>query len=411
MPAVSGHFDCHGSIIPDPMSRPTGAWRQQPQPRPQLQRGLMWAASPAFRRQLVLLRSLLPCPPPHSSVAGIPPSTSSSSTFLRASHAMATSAGTVYEADAEGVVRRITPPLDRARHKGQAGKIAVIGGCREYTGAPYFAAISALKVGADLSHVFCTKDAATVIKSYSPELIVHPILEESYSVRDDEQASVSSKILTEVAKWMERFDCIVVGPGLGRDSFLLDCVSNIIRHAREANIPTVVDGDGLFLVTNNLSLVEGNPLAILTPNVYEYKRLVQKVLNCDVEDETASDQLNTLCQKIGEVTIMQKGKADLISDGKTVTQVSTFGSPRRCGGQGDVLSGSVAVFASWAHHLSSEQPIEKRVNPMTLGCIAGSLLLRKAASHAFEKNKRSTVTSDIIEFLGKSLEDICPAAY
>lgn len=37
--------------------------------------------------------------------------------------------------------------------------------------------------GADLSHVFCTKDAAPVIKSYSPELIVHPILEESYSIR------------------------------------------------------------------------------------------------------------------------------------------------------------------------------------------------------------------------------------
>lgn len=37
--------------------------------------------------------------------------------------------------------------------------------------------------GADLSHVFCTKDAAPVIKSYSPELIVHPVLEESYSVR------------------------------------------------------------------------------------------------------------------------------------------------------------------------------------------------------------------------------------
>lgn len=107
------------------------------------------------------------------------------------------------------------------------GKIAVIGGCREYTGAPYFSAISALKLvspyhaslqssvwpvsiclhlyiftsifcsllltlkmypnlllqGADLSHVFCTKDAAPVIKSYSPELIVHPILEESYSIR------------------------------------------------------------------------------------------------------------------------------------------------------------------------------------------------------------------------------------
>ncbi|KAF8701494.1 hypothetical protein HU200_033517 [Digitaria exilis] len=378
----------------------------------------MWATSPAFRRQLVLLRSFLPPSPPHpsSSVAGrfAPASYSSgSSSSLRASHAMAASAATVYEADAEAVVRRITPPLDRARHKGQAGKIAVIGGCREYTGAPYFAAISALKVGADLSHVFCTKDAATVIKSYSPELIVHPILEESYSVRNEERASVSSKILTEVAKWMERFDCIVVGPGLGRDSFLLDCVSNIMKHARQANIPTVVDGDGLFLITNNLGLVEGNPLAILTPNVYEYKRLVQKVLNCDVNEETASEQLTALCQKIGGVTIMWKGKADVISDGKTVTQVSTFGSPRRCGGQGDILSGSVAVFASWAQQfiLSNEQPTEKRVNPMTLGCIAGSLLLRKAASLAFEKNKRSTVTTDIIEFLGKSLEDICPAEH
>ncbi|PNT63736.1 hypothetical protein BRADI_4g20537v3 [Brachypodium distachyon] len=272
----------------------------------------------------------------------------------------------------------------------EQGKIAVIGGCREYTGAPYFAAISALKVGADLSHVFCTKDAATVIKSYSPELIVHPILEESYSVRDDERESVSSIILTEVTKWMERFDCIVVGPGLGRDSFLLD---------------------GLFLVTNNISLVEDNSLAILTPNVYEYKRLVQKVLNCDVDEENASEQLTTLCQKIGGVTIMKKGKADVISDGKQVTQVSTFGSPRRCGGQGDILSGSVALFSSWARHflLSNDQPTEKSVNPMILGCIAGSLLLRKAAGLAFEKKKRSTVTTDIIEFLGKSLEDICPA--
>jgi ATP-dependent NAD(P)H-hydrate dehydratase len=38
---------------------------------------------------------------------------------------------------------------------------------------------------------------------------------------------------------------------------------------------------------------------------------------------------------------------------------------------------------------------------MILGCIAGSLLLRKAASLGFEKNKRSTVTTDIIDFLGQ----------
>ena len=94
-----------------------------------------------------------------------------------------------------------------------------------------------------------------------------------------------------------------------------------MRHARQANIPTVVDGvwlltslmhfilgvdlefvlyglqDGLFLITNNIGLVEDNSLAILTPNVYEYKRLVQKVLNCEVNEENASEQLTALCQK------------------------------------------------------------------------------------------------------------------
>lgn len=316
------------------------------------------------------------------------------------------------EADSEKILKAITPSLDPSKHKGQAGKVAVIGGCREYTGAPYFSAISALKIGADLSHIFCTKDAAPVIKGYSPELIVHPILEESYTIRDEEKGSFSEKVHTEINKWMERFDCLVVGPGLGRDTFLLDCVSEIMKHARESNIPIIIDGDGLFLVTNSLDLISGYPLAVLTPNVNEYKRLVQKVLNCEVNEENAPEQLLSLAKGIGGVTILRKGKTDLISDGKTVNSVSIFGSPRRCGGQGDVLTGSVAVFLSWARQsiraAEGDLNISPR-NPTMLGCIAGAALVRKAASVAFEHKRRSTLTSDIIECLGKSLEDICPA--
>lgn len=54
--------------------------------------------------------------------------------------------------------------------------------------------------------------------------------------------------------------------------------------------------DGLFLVTNNLDLVSGYPLAVLTPNVNEYKRLVQKVLNCEVGDQDAAEQLLSLAK-------------------------------------------------------------------------------------------------------------------
>ncbi|XP_059632557.1 ATP-dependent (S)-NAD(P)H-hydrate dehydratase [Cornus florida] len=312
------------------------------------------------------------------------------------------------EADALNILRSITPNLDPTRHKGQAGKIAVIGGCREYTGAPYFSAISALKIGADLSHVFCTKDAAPVIKGYSPELIVHPVLEESYNVRDEDKGSIAARVLADFDKWMERFDCLVIGPGLGRDPFLLDCVSDIMKHARQSNIPIVIDGDGLFLVTNSLGLVSGYQLAVLTPNVNEYKRLVQKVLNCEVNDLEAHEQLLSLSKRIGGVTILRKGKSDLISDGETVKSVSVYGSPRRCGGQGDILSGSVAVFLSWARQCNLAAEGKLSMNPTMLGCIAGSALLRKAASDAFKYHYRSTLTSDIIERLGICFEDICP---
>lgn len=256
--------------------------------------------------------------------------------------------------------------------------------------------------------MFCTRDAAPVIKGYSPELIVHPLLEESYNVRDEDKKSISTRVLAEVDKWMERFDCLVIGPGLGRDPFLLDCVSDIMKHARQSNVPMVIDGDGLFLVTNCLELVSGYPLAVLTPNVNEYKRLVQKVLNCEVNDQDGPHQLLSLASSIGGVTILRKGQSDYISDGKEVKSVSIYGSPRRCGGQGDILSGSVAVFLSWARQFVSKG--EPNINPAMLGCIAGSALMRKAALVAFKDKKRSTLTTDIIECLGRSLEEICPVS-
>lgn len=39
--------------------------------------------------------------------------------------------------------------------------------------------------------------------------------------RDEDKKSISAKVIEEVDKWMERFDCLVIGPGLGRDPFLL----------------------------------------------------------------------------------------------------------------------------------------------------------------------------------------------
>ena len=90
------------------------------------------------------------------------------------------------------------PSLTADLYKGKCGRICIFGGCIMYTGAPYFAAISALRAGADLVHVMCEREAGQVIKSYSPELIVHPILDTEYA-------------LEEIDQWMPRFHAIVLG--------------------------------------------------------------------------------------------------------------------------------------------------------------------------------------------------------
>lgn len=84
------------------------------------------------------------------------------------------------------VYQNLIPSLHQ-KYKGQNGRILVFGGSREYTGAPYYAGQSALKYGADLVSILCSKEAAGPIKSYSPELMVAPLYDDD-KVRSHEKA-------------------------------------------------------------------------------------------------------------------------------------------------------------------------------------------------------------------------------
>ena len=187
------------------------------------------------------------------------------------------------EVDGRAALRDLAPPLLAANHKGQAGRIGVVGGCLEYTGAPFFAAYSALRVGADLAHLFCTRDAAPAIKSYSPELIVHPCLPDAREVeaRGLDALLVEQLAADTVCDCFPRLNALVVGCGLGRDAHVLAVAEAVVRSAIEHGLPLVVDGDGLLLVTRRPQLLTERQSqaarVILTPNVNEYRRLCECV--------------------------------------------------------------------------------------------------------------------------------------
>ncbi|XP_039539557.1 ATP-dependent (S)-NAD(P)H-hydrate dehydratase isoform X4 [Pimephales promelas] len=289
------------------------------------------------------------------------------------------------------LVRKTIPPLTSKKHKGQDGRIGIIGGCQEYTGAPFFAAISALKVGADLSHVFCTKDAAPVIKSYSPELIVHPVLD-------------SPNAVEEIEKWLPRLHSLVVGPGLGREDMLLKNAKEIIERSKLRGIPIIIDADGLWLVAKEPSVIQGYQRGILTPNFMEFTRLYEAMHHepLDSTDHKRSAQQLTIA--LGNLTMVLKGEEDIITDGKNMLTCSQEGSGRRCGGQGDLLSGSLGVFAHWA--FSSPPDATKGMNPALVAAFGATSLTRQCNRQAFHKHSRSTTTSDMIQEISSAFKKL-----
>lgn len=275
--------------------------------------------------------------------------------------------------------KQLAPPLNNDKHKGEAGRIGVFGGCLEYTGAPYFAAISALKVGADLVHVFCMKDAASVIKSYSPELIVHPYLDDSSPIK-------------KIEPWLDRLHVILIGPGLGREPAIFNVISKVIDLCKSKEKPMVIDADGLFFVAQHTEILKNFPPpgVILTPNKMEYARLI------GLEDVTPRASTHQIFAMGRNVTILCKGAEDEIMDFQRRVKVCGGGSGRRCGGQGDLLAGSLSTFFGWAlqHKLDDDVPHDDRA--MT-ACFAACKLIRECNARAFKKKGRSMLASDMIE--------------
>ncbi|KAJ6108503.1 YjeF C-terminal domain carbohydrate kinase-like protein [Penicillium sp. IBT 18751x] len=330
-------------------------------------------------------------------------------------------------------VRKIVPPMLEKFHKGQLGRVAVIGGCVDYTGAPYFSAMASAKLGCDMSHVLCERSAAPVIKSYSPNLMVHPLLPSSESVKDTKSIDAPA-LAGPIIGMLSRLHALVIGPGLGRDGVTLKVVAEVIKEARSRSIPFVLDADGLLIVTEDPSLIKGYKECILTPNVVEFGRLakalgIKVASQAEISEEGSSDQSSKeseaceeLSKALGGVTIVQKGPHDVISNGVTSIISDAKGGLKRSGGQGDTLTGSLGTLLAWraAYHdklwdsgekdnakdaqtrdeVQAELESDKRMSSTTtllLAAWAGSGITRECSRKAFEAKGRSMQASDLTD--------------
>lgn len=302
-------------------------------------------------------------------------------------------------------VRKLVPPMLEKFHKGQLGRVAVIGGSADYTGAPYFSAMASARLGCDMSYVFCEPSAAQTIKSYSPNLMVSPILRSTVSISQAQKEKEPSgeELAKPILDMLPRLHVLVIGPGLGRDVVTQKQVKAVISAARKHDppIPMVLDADALWLVQTDPDIIKGHKECILTPNVVEFGRLASSV-GMDQNTTDPEKACQELSKILGGVCILQKGAVDYISQGVETTISDFEGGLKRSGGQGDTLTGSLGTFLAWResyHEGLWDVGDEKMSREETLLVVAfgGSAITRECSRRAFEKRQRSLQASDLTD--------------
>ena len=251
------------------------------------------------------------------------------------------------------------PRWNPKKHKGQNGKVAIIGG-GPFKGAPALAGLGSYRGGADLVHVFVPESSYQSVSGFIPELIVHSC-----------PGDIIDRNSVEQIKSMNiDFDSYVIGPGIGKNSLTKEAIQLMI----DAFENIVLDADAIE--DYNFS---GNIL--VTPHAGEIGRLVS---------DKSDTGLKSFSKK-NSLTILMKGKEDMITDGKEIKYNFTGHARMAVGGTGDVLAGFCGAL------------LAKGLTPFESGRLA-AYSIGLAGESAYQEFGSGFLPTDLALSLSKILE-------
>ncbi|MFD2096533.1 NAD(P)H-hydrate dehydratase [Corallincola platygyrae] len=254
---------------------------------------------------------------------------------------------------------RLLRPRARVSHKGDYGRVTLVGGDQGYAGALVLSARSALRSGAGLIASITHPGHMTVMLAQQPEVMCL-------------ESSDADELVENRLNWA---DVVVIGPGLGRRTWGQNHLAATLKLPQ----PLVVDADALNLLAN-LEEIPRRDNWVLTPHPGEAARL----LGCDIA-EVEQDRyaaVSALQEKLGGVIVL-KGPGTLICDGVN-TLVATVGNPGMAsGGMGDILCGIIGGLIAQGLTVSDAAALAV--------CIHGD-----AADMATTMGERGTCATDLL---------------
>ena len=219
------------------------------------------------------------------------------------------------------------PTRSRTAHKWSVGSVAVVGSARGMVGAGVLAARSSLYAGAGSASLVSPGATQAQAAAMSAGLLTHGVGDGDMFSAEDAAA---------VLDYCERFDVMVLGPGLG---VVPEFVHALVA-GRRGNL--LIDADGLNSLGGLVPLAERDEPTLITPHAGEYRRLA--------DEEAGYVSARALPEKTG-IVVLLKGNPTFVLGSEQ--WVITSGGPELATiGTGDVLSGVVAAL--WAQGLDTE---------------------------------------------------------
>ena len=208
-------------------------------------------------------------------------------------------------------------------HKGDYGRVLLIGGSENMVGACIMCGRMILKAGAGLLTVLSYRETVRTAHEVLPEAMTMTIRENDL---DSQLAEIE----------LDNYTLIVFGPGAGRNKI----TEKILKYVLRSDKDVILDADGLYYLKDSIELLHRQYMTVITPHLGEYQRIFEYRPSNIIPD------LISISAEYPNLITVLKSENTLTTYDRQITVNRTGNNALAKGGSGDVLCGLIAgLFA------------------------------------------------------------------
>ena len=273
---------------------------------------------------------------------------------------------------------------ERFVNKGDFGRVAIIGGAKEYLGASYlsFLATAAYKLGAGYVTLIIPQSLFDLYALKNPQVLLKPL-----------KNNLSDELIidNDLIKTINTYDAIAIGMGLGDTKHNYELIKCLLENYRGK---LLIDGTGLLLLAKlgKDILIKKKCLVILTPHLKEFANLYGESID-DIRKRLA-DKILDFAKKY-QVILLVKDAYSFASDGEKLYLNKHGNASLAKAGSGDLLVGIIlGLFGSI------------KAEPLVIAILGSYILGRVAEIYCLHNPIISLTYDDVIKLIPKAIDEL-----